>query len=114
MVAGGHTTNPLATITYAKVIYRENFRIALTMAELNDSEVKVADIQNAYITAPVSEKIWTVMGKEFGQDAGNRAIIVRDIYGLKSAGIWFEERRSGVLESFSQLYEAFRIYPMSC
>ena len=70
MVAGGHTTKPLATITYAKVIYRENFRIAMTMAELNDSEVKVADIHNAYITSPITEKIWTVLWKEFGQDAG--------------------------------------------
>ena len=48
-------------------------------------EVKAADIQNAYITAPVIEKIWTTCGPEFGSDAGKRAYIVRALYGLKSA-----------------------------
>jgi hypothetical protein len=29
----------------------------LTIANLNDLQVKVGDIQNAYLTAPVTEKI---------------------------------------------------------
>ena len=44
---------------------------------------------NAYITAPVTEKIWTLLGKEFGHDEGKTAIIVRALYGLKSAGAAF-------------------------
>ena len=85
MVAGGHSTNPPETITYSSVVSRETVRIALALAALNDLEVKVADIQNSYIPAPVTEKIWTVLGKEFGQDAGKRAIIVRDLYSLNRA-----------------------------
>ena len=61
MVAGGYTTDTPATLTYASVVSRESIRIILTMAALNDLEVKAADIQNAYLTAPVSEKIWTVL-----------------------------------------------------
>jgi hypothetical protein len=57
MVAGGHTTEAPATLTYASVVSRESVRMVLTMAALNDLEVKAADIQNAYLTAPVSEKI---------------------------------------------------------
>ena len=38
-----------------------------------------------YITAPVTEKIWTVLGQEFGEDADRKAILVRALYGLKSA-----------------------------
>jgi hypothetical protein len=36
--------------------------IALTLAALNDLEVKMADIENAYLTAPITEKVWTVLG----------------------------------------------------
>ena len=90
LVAGGHMTRPTSgTVTYASVVSRESVRIALTIAALNDLEVKTADIENAYLTAPVGEKIWCRLGPEFGQDAGKRAIIVRALYGLKSAGASF-------------------------
>ena len=69
---------------------RESVRIALTLAALNDMEVKTSDIQNAYLTAPCSEKIWTTLGSEFGPDlAGKKALVVRALYGLKSAGASF-------------------------
>ncbi|KAI2495421.1 hypothetical protein MHU86_19096 [Fragilaria crotonensis] len=83
------TVPPSATVTYASVVSRESVRIALTLAALNDLEVKTADIENAYLTAPVGERIWCKLGPEFGQDAGKRAIIVRALYGLKSAGASF-------------------------
>ena len=89
LVAGGHKTDAPATITYASVVSRETVRIALTLAALNDLEVKVGDVLNAYITAPITEKVWTILGPEFGRDAGKRAIIVRALYGLKSAGAAF-------------------------
>jgi hypothetical protein len=41
------------------------------------------------LTAPVSEKIWTRLGRKFGSDCGKIAIIVRALYGLKSAGASF-------------------------
>ena len=71
------------------MVSRESVRIALTLAALNDLEVITADIENAYLTAPVAEKIWCKLGPEFGADAGKRAIIVRALYGLKSAGASF-------------------------
>jgi hypothetical protein len=46
-------------------------------------------VLNAYITAPITEKVWTTLGPEFGPDAGKTAIIVRALYGLKSAGAAF-------------------------
>jgi len=59
------------------------------MAALNDLKVKVGDVLNAYITAPITEKVWTVLGAKFGSDAGKSAIIIRALYGLKSAGAAF-------------------------
>jgi len=73
-------------LTYASVVSRDTVRIALTMAALHDLDVKAADVQNAYLTAPTSEKVWTICGQEFGPDAGKRAIIVRALYGLKGSG----------------------------
>ena len=89
LVEGGHVTDPPSTIMHARVVPRETVRIALTLAALNDFPVKVADIQNAYITAPVIEKIWTVLGQYFGEDVGRNSIVVRALYGLKSAGSAF-------------------------
>jgi hypothetical protein len=68
LVAGGHLTKAPATITYASVVSRKTVRLALTFASLNDLEVKVGDVLNAYITAPVKEKLWTILGPEFGLD----------------------------------------------
>ena len=89
-VAGGHATVAPPTLTYASVVSQESVRIALTLAALNDLEVKTSDIQNAYLTAPCSEKFWTTLGSEFGPDlAGKKAIVVRALYGLKYSGASF-------------------------
>jgi hypothetical protein len=89
LVAGGHLTQAPATITYASVVSRETVCLALTFASLNDLEVKVGDVLNAYITTPVNEKVWTILGPEFGHDSGKSAVIVHALYGLKSAGAAF-------------------------
>jgi hypothetical protein len=88
-VAGGHTAYITHAMPYASVVSRESVRIALTLAALNDLDVKMADIENAYLTAPITVKVWTVLGPEFGDDAGKRALIVRALYVLKSAGADF-------------------------
>jgi hypothetical protein len=64
--------------------------VSLTLVTLNDLYVKMADIENAYLTSPITEKVWTVLGPEFGDDAVNRALLVRALYGLKSAGAAFK------------------------
>jgi hypothetical protein len=49
----------------------------------------VGNVLNAYITAPVMEKVWTILGPKFGHDSGKSDVIVRALYGLKSAGAAF-------------------------
>jgi hypothetical protein len=63
----------------------------LTLAALNDFEVTMADIKNAYLTATITEKVWTVLGPEFGEDNRELALILRALYGLKSAGAAFRD-----------------------
>ena len=79
-----------ALITYASVVLRESVRIALTLVALNGLQVKTAHIENAYLQAPVTEKIWCKLGLEFGSNAVRSAIIVRSLSGLKSAGTSFQ------------------------
>ncbi|MGH7974027.1 MAG: reverse transcriptase domain-containing protein [bacterium] len=86
LVAGGHVTDPPATITYSSVVSRDSVRIAFLIAALNDLDVLVADIGNAYLNASTIEKVYTTAGKEFGSKAGYSVLIVRALYGLKSSG----------------------------
>ena len=86
-VAGVYATVSPPTLTYAIVVSWESVRIVLTLAALNDLEFKTSDIHNAYLTPPCSDKIWAMLGQEFGPDlAGNKTLVVRALYGIKSAG----------------------------
>jgi hypothetical protein len=89
VVAGGQVTETPATNTYASVVSWESVCTTLTLAVLNNLEVKTADIKNACLTAPVSEKICHVLGPEFSANTGKHAIVVWSLYGLKSAGASF-------------------------
>jgi hypothetical protein len=87
LVAGGHVTDPPSSITYASVVSRDSVRLAFLIAALNDLDILGADAQNAYLNAPVREKVYTTCGPEFGPSCENQyAIIVRALYGLKSSG----------------------------
>jgi hypothetical protein len=89
-VAGGHTTDTPHAMTYANVVSKDSVRIALNLAALTNLDVKMAEIDNAYLTAPITENVWTVLGPEFGDDTGKCALIVRALYGLKSASVAFK------------------------
>ena len=47
------------------------------IAVLSDLEVKSGDILNAYVQAPVTENVWTMLGPEFCKDTRKAAVIVR-------------------------------------
>ncbi len=97
LVAGGHMTKAPATLTYASVVSRETVRIALLMAVLNNVDIWAADVLNAYITVPCHEKIWTTLEKEFGDDCGKNAIVVRALYRLKLSGAAFRTHLAGCI-----------------
>jgi len=91
LVAGGQQIEtPASDLMYTSVLSRETFPIAFTLAALNDLKVKASDVQNVYLTAPCTDKIFTVLRIEFSMDAGKTAIIIRALYGLKSAGASFQ------------------------
>ena len=89
LVANGNETSTPSSLTYASVVSRESVRIALMLATLNELKVKTSDIKNAYLRAPTEEKLYTILGPEFGLEEGKPAIIVGALYGTKSAGASF-------------------------
>ena len=97
-VAGGHQTDPPASITYASVVSQESIRIAFMLAALNDLGVMAADISGAYLNAPCKEKIMIICGPEFGPEhEGKRAKVIRAAYGLKSSGYAWRSHLASVL-----------------
>ena len=99
IVAAGHMTETLKCMTYSSVVGRETVRFFLTIAALNNLQFNAGDVMNAYVTAPCSENIWTVLGKEFGADQGKISIIVRALYGLKSSGAAFHAHLADCMRS---------------
>jgi hypothetical protein len=70
-VAGGHMTETPAFHSYLSVVSYESVCITLTLAALNDLEVKTTDIENAYLSDRSCDgKLWS-------------------LYGLKSSGTSF-------------------------
>ena len=65
-VLDGHKTPDPIHSTYAGVVSRESVRIAFTYAALNSLDVTAADIRNAYLQAPSSQKDFIICGPEFG------------------------------------------------
>ena len=85
-VKDGHQTPDPESSSYAGVASRESIRILLTHATLHETDVMAADIRNAYLQAPTSEKHYVICRPEFGlEHVGKRALITRALYGCKAA-----------------------------
>ena len=85
-VLDGHKTPDPIGSTYAGVVSRESVCIALTYAALNDLDVFAADIQNAYLQAPSSQKDYIICRPEFGvENIGQTALIHHALYGGEAA-----------------------------
>ena len=84
-VGGGHLTKVSPSLSYSSVVSRDSIRIMFLIAALNDLDIKMCDIGNAYLNAETRERLWFRAGKEWGSKAGCEVIIVRALYGLKSS-----------------------------
>ena len=74
-MAGGHTTDASATLTYSSVVSRDSVRIALTIAALNRLEVMACDIRNAYLTA--EKRFGVELALNLGQSQARFCLSIR-------------------------------------
>jgi hypothetical protein len=103
-VAGGHQMDQPKDMVYASV------RLVFLLAALNDLDILAADVQNAYLNAPTTEKVYTTAGEEFGADKKSRpVIIVRALYGLKSSGARWQDHMANTLRDGG--YESYKADP---
>ena len=82
-------TETPATMTYDSIVYSFSVRLDMIITALNALEVKCGYVENAYITAPITEKVWSILGPKLRVYAERKAIIFRALYWLKSAGADF-------------------------
>jgi hypothetical protein len=82
LVAGGYQTEVPKESVYSSVVSRDRVLLALMLDTMNGLSVLSADVQNAYLNAPMKEKCYCTFGPEFGKDKiGRPVLIVRDQYG---------------------------------
>jgi len=86
LVAGGHVTKTPAWDCYCSVASRQSVRLAFLAAALNDLELVMIDVGNAFINAVSREKVCARAGPEFGDAEGCLVLIVKALYGLRSSG----------------------------
>ena len=104
-VLDGHKPPDPIGSTFAGVVSCESIPIAFTYAALNDLQVFAADIHNAYLQAPSSQKDYVVCGPEFGiENIGKVALIHRALYGGKSAGWDFRNHLRSCMHHLNFLF----------
>jgi hypothetical protein len=85
-----HKIPDSATSSFAGVVSHDSIRIAVTHAALLGLPVLGADIRNAYLQAPSSEKHFIICGPEFGIENESRVELIHHaLYGGKVAGCNF-------------------------
>ena len=98
-VANGNETDTPAALTYCSNVQRESIRLGFLLAHLNDLDVLTADIQGAYLHGKCVEKIGFRCGIEFGNERHECfAIIVKGLYGLRSAGATWHRTFAAVMD----------------
>ena len=85
-VGGVYLTQVSTSLSHPSVVSRDSVHIMFLVAALNDLDIKMYDIGNAYLNAETRERIWFTAGQEWGNRAGYEVIIVRALYGLKTSG----------------------------
>jgi hypothetical protein len=68
------------------MVSRDSICLAFLIADLNDLDIMACDVGIAYLNAACREKVWFVVGSEFGSWQPIIVKIVRALYGLKSSG----------------------------
>jgi hypothetical protein len=87
-----------APTNYSSVVSHESVQLAFLIAALNGIDIMSCDLENAYLNAPCHhKKIWFEGSLGCGKDKGKVLIVIRALYGLKSAGASWRSSLAEVL-----------------
>ena len=86
LVMGGHVTEAENKDRYASTVRLEHIRLQIFLLALNKCEIVGGDIGSAYLNAFTKEKIWSILGLEFGEKMRDKVVkIIEALYGLKTS-----------------------------
>jgi hypothetical protein len=94
LVANGSRCEMDSAESYSGVVGMETVRLGFLLAEMNGLKICAADIGSAYLHGKTREKCYIVAGPEFGDLEGEKLVIDKGLYGLKSSGARFHEHLS--------------------
>ena len=69
------------------------------VSALNDLDVKMCDIGNAYLNAETRERQWFTAGQDWKIRVGYEVIIVRALYVLKTSGVEWKKTFSSYIKN---------------
>ena len=91
LVIGSHMTNTDELEKYAANISLDGVKLQLLLTARPGKPLISDNVGIAFLHSYTKEKIWAMLGPEFGQGAG-RATVIHSLYGLiTSAHEWFHE-----------------------
>jgi hypothetical protein len=94
LMANGSRCKMDSAESYSRVVRMETVHLGFLLAEMNGLEICTTDIGSAYLHGKTREKCYIVAGPEFGNLKGEKLIIDKGLYGLKSSGARFHEHLS--------------------
>ena len=98
MVMGGHVTNADDLDKYAATTSMNGVKLQLYLTSRSKKKLISGDVGSAYLNSFTQEKIWTVLGPEFG-DLQGKVEVVKSLYGLiTSANAWFRRFTNTIKE----------------
>ena len=100
-MAGGHVTAPPNEDVYSTVVAPEGIRCVVFIAAANGLKVWGGDVGNAYLNGKTKEKVYCILGPEFGVDLeGCVALVEVSWYGLKTSCARWSEHLADTLRNF--------------
>ena len=92
LVAGGHKAQkvPREEI-YSGVVSMEIIRTAFVLAALNGLDVGAEVVSTSFLYGKTREKVYVIIGNEFGENKGKRMSIDKELYGSASSAVRFHE-----------------------
>jgi hypothetical protein len=99
LVAGGNHTEPPREDIYSGVVGMESLRIGFVVADMNNLSICAADVGNAFLYGKTREKVYIIAGPEFGPLEGQRLVVDRGLYGLRSSAAGFHEHFANKLRN---------------
>ena len=82
---------------YSGVIAPEAIRLGMFAAVNSNLQVFAADIGNAYLHAKTNEKLYTILGEEYGSLGSKVLVFDKGLYGFRCSGAMVHEHLSDIL-----------------